>query len=318
MIPQASVRQYRDQKRIVAATVAQSRAAWRLMQPDLDAAWPAVSKRLLRAVTVGQLAAARSGALYADEVLDELNIESDPFGAVSPKSLAGVASDGRPLDGLLAGALYKAKALVGTGVSPFTAIAGAGKWLDMAVQTQVQDSGRVASGVGAYSQRNVTRYTRMLVAPSCARCAVLAGKVFYTSEAFLRHPRCDCRNIPCDENTAGDLTTNADDYFHSLDVAQQDKIFTKAGAQAIRDGADLNQVVNARRGMYTTRGGLKATSMGITRRGAFGSSQTGMNPVTGARERKAKIARIMPEEIYRIAPSRDEALRLLKYYKYII
>lgn len=42
--------------------------------------------------------------------------------------------------------------------------------------------------------------------------------------------------------------TGPGDYFESLDRAEQDKIFTKAGAQAIRDRADINQVVNARRG----------------------------------------------------------------------
>lgn len=318
MIPKTAVQQYRDQKRIVAATVAQTRAAWRLMQADLDAAWPTVSQRLVQAVTIGQLAAARSGAEYTDDVLSELNIRNDPAGAVNPRAFAGIASDGRSLDGLLDGSLYKAKSLVGAGMSSYAAIKGAGKWLDMAVQTQVQDAGRISSGVGAFSQRHVTHYTRMLVAPSCARCAVLAGKTFRSKEAFLRHPRCDCRNIPCDESTAGDLTTNADDYFRSLDKVQQDKIFTQAGAQAIRDGADLNQVVNARLGMYSTSGGLKATNVGITRRGAYGSSQTEFNKTTGARYRKAKVARIMPEEIYRIAPTREDALRLLKYYRYIL
>jgi hypothetical protein len=81
-----------------------------------------------------------------------------------------------------------------------------------------------------------------------------------------------------------------------MSAAEQDKVFTKAGAQAIRDGADPAKVVNARRGMQTAADGRLYT--------------------TEAAGRTA--SRLMPEQIYREANgSRDEAIRLLRRFGYI-
>lgn len=85
-----------------------------------------------------------------------------------------------------------------------------------------------------------------------------------------------------------------------MSPAEQDKAFGKAGAQAIRDGADIGQVVNARRGMYSA-GGVDYTRESTTKRGVA-EGQT----------------RLMPESIYRLASSRDEAIRLLRQYRYIL
>lgn len=318
MIPQVATKQYLEQKRITASTVRGVSKAWRLMQPDFDASWDSVSSRSRSLITAGQAAAALSAAAYVPSLMGELNIESDPYGMVNPMSVVGVASDGRTLEGLILGALTHSKSLVGAGFTTNAALKSGGKWLEMAASTQVRDAGRVVGGVAAYGERKLTRYTRMLSGKACSRCIILAGKIYYDKEAFLRHPKCLCTNIPCDEDVAGDLTTDPGSYFESLVPEDQDKIFTKAGAQAIRDGADMNQVVNARRSLYTTRGGLSATHEGATRRGIYGSSQTGVNKATGGRYSRAKMARLMPEEIYRIASSQEEAIRLLKYYKFLI
>lgn len=110
---------------------------------------------------------------------------------------------------------------------------------------------------------------------------------------------CDCRHIPATESTARHLTTDPRAYFDSLDAAQQERIFTKAGAQAIRDGADAAQVVNARRGMTTAQVGgerVLATRAGATR---------------------GRI-RLMPETIMQIAGgNRREAIRLLRLHGYL-
>src|SRR5690606_30758410 len=103
--------------------------------------------------------------------------------------------------------------------------------------------------------------------------------------------RCDCVHIPSRESVAGDITTSPRRIFESMDEAEQDRVFGKAGAQAIRDGADIARVVNARRGMYTA-GGLRLTREATTRRGI------------------GRPVRLMPEEIYRQANgNRGEALR---------
>ena len=81
-----------------------------------------------------------------------------------------------------------------------------------------------------------------------------------------------------------------------MTAAEQDQAFGKAGGQVIRDGADMNRVVNARRGMQTAADGRLYTA-----------------------EVVGKRPRLMPEQIYREAQGdRDEALRLLKRFSYIL
>lgn len=310
--------QYRTQQRLTAEAVSASRRLWRRVDAaDLDASWAAITPSLMAVTLASQLRAAEVGAEYVPSVREELNISGRIEGEVRPSSLVGTSSTGVPLEMALIGGITHAKTLIGKGVPPRMATIAGGTRLAQTVQLQVADAGRVAASVGAMGDKALTRYTRMLVTPSCSRCVILAGKISYMDQAFLRHPRCDCRNIPCNEDTAGDLTSDPGEYFGSISEAEQDRIFTKAGAQAIRDGADMNQVVNARRGMYTTKGGNLATRAGSTRRGAWGSSQTVVNRRTGARERPVKRHRMMPETIYGLTDSRDEQIRLLKYYRFM-
>jgi hypothetical protein len=162
---------------------------------------------------------------------------------------------------------------------------------------------------------------------------------------------CDCRMIPASEDVAKDLTTDPREYFKSLSAAEQDKTFTQAGAEAVRLGADINQVVNARRGALgltpagarltreeqkTLRNGLDrghlqpqmlygqpvyVTTEGTTRRGVAGSRlgawEDGVKR-PGQRYRSAQTARLMPESIIQIAENREDAIRLLKRYGYLL
>jgi len=103
--------------------------------------------------------------------------------------------------------------------------------------------------------------------------------------------------VPAAEDAPGDLTTDPRAYFDSLPAAEQARLFTKAGAEAIRQGADVAQVVNARRGMYSAAGRALTT--------------------TGT-DRRLRV-RLMPEEIIREADgNRAEALRLLRLHRYLI
>jgi hypothetical protein len=132
----------------------------------------------------------------------------------------------------------------------------------------------------------------------------LAGKFYRWNEGFERHPQCDCRHIPTTENLAGDLTTDPMAYFDSLTPAEQDATFGAAGAQAIRDGADMGRVVNARR-----NGGVRKAQL-------FGKSAFITTVGTGRGGRGGP--RIMPETIYAIAgEDRAEAIRLLRVHGFI-
>lgn len=301
-----------------------------------------VAAPLAAVMIAAQVAAAREADLYIAEVLNELGIgEPTTPGVVRPMAFAGVAGDGRPVGTLLDGAVVHAgrnlneqrrRAIEGrdgdssiTVVEPISlpsaeeALLSAEHWLDMVARTIVADTARAAEAAAMVQRPWVAGWVRMLNPPSCSRCAVLAGRFYLWNEGFLRHPACDCVHIPATEADSQDLRVNPDAYFRSLDEAQQDRIFTRAGANAIRDGADIFRVVNARRGMHTAqqnpRGWIPKGR--LTRTDAFGRQVfLTTEGVTG--RGAGRSVRLMPESIYEIADGdRSEAIRLLQIHGYV-
>ena len=92
------------------------------------------------------------------------------------------------------------------------------------------------------------------------------------------------------------------------------------GGTITLDGADIGQIVNARRGM-TTAGGRKYTSEGTTVRGLAGKRLGEATKQRGSRYRRARMPRLMPEQIYaeadRLGWDREEIVRQLKRFGYI-
>lgn len=285
---QSALEHYRRQQRITVAAVLAARKA----NP----------RQLAELVTAFQILAARDALAAVPLMLAEQGIDTSAQADVSATSVVGTASDGRPLSSLFEQAADSSA-------------------LSLMVATQVQDAARAAAGLGIAVRPQVTGYARMLNPPSCSRCAILAGKFFKWNTGFQRHPKCDCRHIPSTEARGDDLTTNPDTYFHSLSPAEQDRIFTKAGAQAVRDGADLGQVVNARRGMATMQFGKNAaliTREGATSRGLAGKRLGALRKVEGEKYRRSGKPRVMPETIYAVARDRADAIRLLKLNGFIL
>lgn len=289
------------QQLLALLTVRRLRTLWRRLDPARpQESWTPLSPRAVAVMSMAQTEAARGAAEYVAAALRMQGVEPDPAGTVPARAFAGVAADGRALDGLLGYPAFEAAALADRGMDPAQAATISGRHLERIVATEVADAARVATGVATVNDRQARGYIRMLTPPSCSRCVILAGRWYAVNAGFERHPQCDCVHIPAAEDVAGDVRTSAKDYFDSLSQTEQDKTFTKAGAQAVRDGADLARVVNARRGMYQA-GGRKLTREATTRRG------------TGRR------IRLMPEQIYLEAKGdRDEAIRLLKLHGYIL
>lgn len=179
--------------------------------------------------------------------------------------------------------------------------------VEQLVASEVADAGRSASQVEFVTRPDWTNYVRMLSPPSCGRCAILAGRIYRDLEAFERHPQCDCVMVPVDSweqaHDAGYVSSpqEAFDRGHIRGLSEAD-------SQAIRDGADITQVVNAAQGM--TRAAVfghrvKATTTGTTRRAAW------------RRANPTRLVRLRPESIYEIADDRADAIRLLRLYGYI-
>lgn len=113
--------------------------------------------------------------------------------------------------------------------------------------------------------------------------------------------------MPAAQDVAGNWQTNPDAYFHSLNSEQQIKLMgSKANAQAIHDGANISRIVNAYRkkgGVYTAQqtsaGRIRATKVGF--RGQLRSQ-----------------VRLMPETIARLTTTRDERMKMLRTYGWVL
>lgn len=290
------------QQHLAAAAVRQVRRRWGLLDPaNIAATWQLIAAAVLRLVTAYQAEAARGADTYVASALTLAGVTPAPAGLVVTSALAGVASDGRDLAGLLGYPVFEASAFVDQGVAPQQALAVGGRHLDRIVQTQVQDAARVATGVAQVNDRRVRGFVRVLTPPSCSRCVILAGRWYAANSGFARHPQCDCVMMPAAEVIEPESPM-------AVFNAMTDDELRKAGwnaadVQAIReDGADIYQVTNAHRGLRSvTIAGqkLKATTVGRSR---------------------AKI-RLTPESIYsesrRLGWSRDETIRVLKLHGYI-
>lgn len=295
-VEQIAMAHYRRQVALARRTAEEAAQLWAAIdRVAIAASWLAQLPRAVAVVGSAQAIAAASAGSYLDDLLQAYEKPPGSAGRVNVRALSGIASDGRELQALLQQPRISALTAIGQGASPARALAVGRLNLDMIVRTQIADAGRVADGIALTARRQLGGYVRMLSPPSCSRCVILAGKRYRWNTGFLRHPRCDCRHIPAPDDAADDLRTDPAAYFKSLSRLEQDRAFTAAGAQALREGADVGRVVNARRGMYTA-GGRQFT-----------------HEVAGRR------ARLMPEQIYREAKGdRDEAIRLLRLHGYLI
>lgn len=294
----------RDQE---ARALAVATRHWHKLGPNwIGEAWRERIPTVTAAITTAQRTAAASALVSGALALGQQDQWADPDGLVNPDTFAGLAADGRSLDTLLRGPAITARTLIADGMEPAQALAAGGRQLSMMVLTEIADAGRGAAGV-QIAARPRTGYVRMLNPPSCSRCVILAGSFYRWNQGFLRHPRCDCTHVPTMVTDQAEAFTRGliDDPYEAFDrmsEAEQNRVFTNAGARAIRDGADMNQVVNARRGMRY--------------RGAFTSEGTSRHGWAGQILRKGQ-RRMTPETIYRLNPNREQAVEALRAQGYI-
>lgn len=158
---------------------------------------------------------------------------------------------------------------------------------DRLVLSLIQDAGRTAASVDMATRPAVTGYVRSLRAPSCSRCAILAGRVYRYSTGFQRHPRCDCLMTPTNEASGKDLVTDPTDLLAKGQITG----LSRADRQALNDGADLGRVMNVR----SKKAGLSVGSSVTTRAG-----------------------RPTPAGIYQMTSTKAEALTLLRRHGYVL
>ncbi|OWN38226.1 hypothetical protein AY510_10680 [Corynebacterium diphtheriae bv. gravis] len=310
---------------IIGETVKWVAAAWNKNRPMDPSVWFEIyAEEFTKRVTKAQIEAATVAIDSVDTALTLQDYDGIPLGHAAPDAFAGITGSGQPIMGLAYAQGLRITEAIDNGA---TEVERAKLWkysgqvLQMATQTAISDASRTAKLTNLIARPRTT-WVRIVRPPCCARCAILAGKRGGAGLGFQRHPGCDCDAIPISEETS-DMHKlwifDVDKYFAQLSEKDQNKIFTIAGAQAIRDGADPSQVINARRGMKVAadRFGTRTvmTSEGTTKRGwasMYLRQQYDAKMLKQGRYMRTDRQRLMPEEIYKIAGGdRDIAVSLL-------
>lgn len=323
------------QRRIISRTDKAIRAAvvaWAAMEfADLDSSWQAVGETALAAAYTAQNANAADATSYLRQITKSAYHEASGM-FVNSSAFVGIDGSGRTLSALLYGSVTTTKKAVGAGLGQQESLYAGQLYLASMMKTALHDTSRSADLTASVGE-GYTRYVRVVSAGACSRCAVLAG-IRSNRTAFKRHPACKCSTYPIEDDASAapkGFYDNAEDYFDSLSEAEQSRVFTKAGAEAIRSGADISQIVTARRGatgiqygngigrgtransgrrMLPTQIGRNAdgspiygyvTTEGNTRRGQFGKLNRNLGQaeqrLNGSRYSSTKYTRLMPETI---------------------
>lgn len=283
--------------------------AWR------DAVQSIGDRLLARQVFIASIADA-----YLNDILDAQGADVASDALIDPVAFADIADGG---GSWLQSLVYAPNSIREPGSDWRTRFAFIARSI---VKGGLNDTGRSSVQAGMQGRPSCEYYVRMLVGKSCARCAILAGRKYKSSVAFRRHKRCDCKHIPGPEDI-DDWSTDVDKYFSTLSTEEQDEVFGKGGAEAIRLGADPAQVVNAESGVYVARAygeEVLASTAGTTIRGTAGQrlASEGLARTQGQRYRTATTPRLLPDEIFlqaeRLGWTREEILRQLKRFAYVL
>lgn len=321
---EAADARYRQVQSLAQAVVARVQSIWSGLDPAniLASLQGDQGGAILDAVVAGQLTAAEGAQAFVGLAMAERGAAARVAAEVEPAAFAAIASDGRPLTTLLFQPAITTYTTLAAGADPRTALLAGMNQMARMVSLQVTDASRAATQTAMATHRRCIAYVRVVKLPACGRCIILAGRQYSYSTGFQRHPKCDCGMDPIDIERWDDVPS-PEKLVAQMTPEEQRKRLGAAAVDALSKGADLSQVVNARRGMQTmTVFGRKvqATTEGSTVRGIAGkrlSRDMGADKLPGQRYRRSKTPRLMPEEILRLADDRDHQLRLLKKHGYI-
>lgn len=243
--------------------------------------------------------------------------------SADPHQWVGVNGNGFDTLDVMWGAVTRGKQVIANGGTVDVALHVIELGFEARMRTCLADTQRSAAIVAGHARSPYVGYVRGLTPPSCGRCVVLAGRPC-GSEPFERHPRCDCIAVPTAKKPSI-AVTSANDYLDGLDDRQLVKVHgSRANARAWKDGADLNQLVNAyrRKGSVSTAQvydrRIKYTVEGTTKRGFASGRMISAGYAkefvkNGGRYTKVDRPRLMPETIYQICEKTGKDPRRMLY-----
>ena len=243
--------------------------------------------------------------------------------SADPHQWVGVNGNGFDTLDVMWGAVTRGKQVIANGGTVDVALHVIELGFEARMRTCLADTQRSAAIVAGHARSPYVGYVRGLTPPSCGRCVVLAGRPC-GSEPFERQPRCDCIAGPTAKKPSI-AVTSANDYLDGLDDRQLVKVLgSRANARAWKDGADLNQLVNAyrRKGSVSTAQvydrRIKYTVEGTTKRGFASGRMISAGYAkefvkNGGRYTKVDRPRLMPETIYQICEKTGKDPRRMLY-----
>ena len=233
------------QRSVVAALL----ALWQATGPS---GFRDVAVRAAGLLAAGQLVAAAQAARYVLDAAAEQNLPGPDF-ELLPRGFAGESASGRALDDVLGAPVARVWALIDNGADYQMATRSGELMLTRIVSNEVTQSGIDAVQAGIVANPAMGGYIRLVRAPACGRCAILAGKWFEFNQGFDRHPLCDCVLVPAGRRAeavgamtpwAANLVDNPRAYFDSLSEADQNRLFGAAVSDQVRAGGDVITAVN--------------------------------------------------------------------------
>ncbi|MBM7771736.1 hypothetical protein JOD54_001940 [Actinokineospora baliensis] len=314
-------RLYARQQLAVRGAVQTAQDAWaRLSLSDLGGSWEQdVRPRVVIATEEAQITAAAIAAPYVTAALAAAAAVSAPMGRLVAGAFAGYAANGMSLRVLMDQVLAWLRRALDLGMPASDARTLALSRLLTYVATEVGDTGRAAVQAAMITESAVAGYERVVRLPACGRCVILAGRLYRYSDGFLRHPRCDCgmRPVTREQWERDDRGNTPTALFDRMSTAEQDKAFGKGDAAAIRAGADMARVVNARRkGAVYIAGGQAFTREATTVRGIGRQlGDTATRP--GSHYRSSGIARPTAVQLVHSSHDRAELLAALRRFGYL-
>lgn len=300
-------RSYKDVQSAQAdLAVEQLSARWRRGGPRFDANWTVMAAAVQALMVESQRAMVERAEVYVPAVMAQTSQRVESVATLDLDAFSGATANGYPVEYALGTTPIVAKKAVADGASPRQAMSTAGSYLSGSIVNILMTSA-LSAEKASMATAGATGWIRVVNGGACIRCIVLAGKRYRWNSGFERHPRCRCQHIPAGMRLGSDWVTDPYEYFNSLDSSAQIKLMgSKGEAQAVRDGADIFQVANARRGL--SRSG-RFTSTGTTRRGFAGQRMP------------AGYRRLTPELIYDRSVagkwSRERYVSELEKYGYI-
>lgn len=291
--------------------------------------WAANLPALTRSISTLQEYGAWGGLYGNAAALAQQGTYVAPDWWAVPRSFAGTTNTGRyalPLGPALTQTWTRFQKGLETRIWSDTQVT---QWWDKIGHGLVENAARDAVGVDVITRPRV-RYVRMITHDSnsgpCQFCIMLAGQLYWVDH-FDAHPDCCCKHIPVAENVGGSMATDPYEYFKGLVGAcghsetctcEQDRVFSKARAQAIRDGGDIYQVTNT---TLRAQRFPRDYAPGSPFREAYDARRTASDGYryTDRQSTGGGFNRLTPKGIYEIAGgSHDEALRLLRDQGYIL